>query len=74
MAAFSVQECRTQLAAYLEAERAILAGGQSYTIGGRTFTRANLSEVRKGISDWEMKLSSAMKRNRPRCRGIIVHG
>lgn len=35
---------------YVKAEEAILTG-QSYTIGNRTLTRANLSEVRKMIDD-----------------------
>lgn len=37
-----------RLKLYVQAERAILAG-QSYTIGNRTMTRANLSEVRAAI-------------------------
>ncbi len=40
-----------RLKQYLEAENAILIGGQSYTIGNRTLTRANLAEIRDAISD-----------------------
>lgn len=39
-----------RLKLYLEAERAVLSG-QSYTIGNRTMTRANLSTIRKAIDD-----------------------
>lgn len=39
-----------RLQRYLEAEEAILTG-QSYTIGNRTLTRANLNEVQKIIDD-----------------------
>lgn len=35
---------------YLEAEKAVLMG-QSYTIGNRQLTRANLSEIRAAIDD-----------------------
>lgn len=35
---------------HLEAEKAILVAGQSYKIGNRTLTRANLSEIREAIS------------------------
>lgn len=35
---------------YIKAEEAVLSG-QSYTIGSRTLTRANLSEIRKAIDD-----------------------
>ena len=39
-----------RLKQYLEAEKAILVAGQSYKIGNRTLTRANLSEIREAIS------------------------
>ena len=42
---------RQRLFAYMEAEKAILMGAQSYTLDNRTLTRANLSEIRKQIND-----------------------
>lgn len=39
-----------RLKLYVEAERAVLSG-QSYTIGNRQLTRANLSEIRKAIDN-----------------------
>ena len=39
-----------RLKQYLEAEKAILIAGQSYKIGNRTLSRADLSEVREAIS------------------------
>ena len=42
---------RQRLFMYMEAEKAILLGAQSYTLDNRTLTRANLSEIRKVISD-----------------------
>ena len=39
-----------RLKKYIEAEETILAG-QSYTIGNRTLTRANLATVEKVIQD-----------------------
>ena len=39
-----------RLAMYLEAEKVVMAG-QSYTIGNRSLTRANLAEIRKAIDD-----------------------
>jgi len=38
-----------RLKQYLEAEKAILVGGQSYRIGNRTLTRADLAEIRSEI-------------------------
>lgn len=39
-----------RLKMYLEAEKRVLCG-QSYTIGNRQLTRANLAEIRKAIDD-----------------------
>lgn len=39
-----------RLKQYLEAEQAILIAGQSYRIGNRMLTRADLSEIRKEIN------------------------
>lgn len=39
-----------RLKQYYEAERAVLSG-QSYTIGNRTLTRANLATIRNTIDD-----------------------
>ena len=39
-----------RLKKYLEAEQAILVAGQSYRIGNRMLTRADLSEIRKEIN------------------------
>ena len=38
-----------RLKQYLEAEKAILIAGQSYKIGNRTLTRADLAEIRDEI-------------------------
>lgn len=40
---------KQRLDLYLKAEEAILGGAQSYQIGTRNLTRADLSEVRKMI-------------------------
>jgi len=44
-------EAQQMYAEYMAAERTILQG-QSYSIGDRTLTRANLSEVQKGRQYW----------------------
>lgn len=41
---------RERLAAYLEAERAILLGHQSYTVDGHTFTRADLGQIQAAVA------------------------
>lgn len=47
-----------RLRLYLEAEEKILLG-QSYTIGDRVLTRANLKEVRAEIDDLLVELNAA---------------
>lgn len=44
------QELNARLKQYKQAEKAILEGGQSYRIGNRTLTRANLAEVQDMIT------------------------
>jgi hypothetical protein len=50
MADSPLQIASTRLAAYLEAERAVL-NNQAYEIAGRRLTRANLAEIQAGIKD-----------------------
>lgn len=40
-----------RLKQYLAAEEAVLVAGQSYKIGNRTLTRADLAEIRAAISN-----------------------
>ena len=47
-----------RLDAYYKAEMAVLTG-QSYQIGTRKLTRADLSEIRKAIEDLETEISNA---------------
>ena len=49
------------VAAYTAAELAVLKG-QSYTIAGRSLTRANLPEIRAGRREWEAKQASERAR------------
>lgn len=44
------------LALYIEAEKAVLSG-KSYTINGVTMTTENLSEIRKGRQEWQLKVN-----------------
>lgn len=47
---------KTHLDEWLEAELAVCTG-QSYTIGSRNLTRANLTEIRNAITYWQGWLS-----------------
>lgn len=52
--ALTLEEVQENLQMWREAEKAI-ATAQSYTIGSRNLTRANLSEVIRRIKYWEEK-------------------
>ena len=51
-----LQRKRNRLELYYQAEESILGGAQSYTIGSRTLTRANLSEIRDAIETLEKEI------------------
>ena len=64
----------TRLKQYLEAEHAILVGGQSYKIGNRTLTRADLAEIRDAISALESAGATTDDSSRPRRTArMILH-
>ena len=60
MAVFSKELCQQKLKTWLAAEESI-ATGQSYQIGNRTLTRANLKQVREQMEYWAAKLAEAEK-------------
>jgi len=63
MAGITLEIAKEHLNAWLEAELACTTN-QSYTIGSRTLTRANLAEIREQIKYWDglvNKLETARK-------------
>lgn len=71
MARFPVTICKERLSQYMEAEAVVLTG-QSYSIGGRSFTRANLADIRRGVEYWSEKLSEAEKAEATGRSGIFM--
>jgi hypothetical protein len=57
MAGITLAQADAQLALWLAASTAV-AANQSYTIAGRTLTRAHAAEVRKMLDYWEAKVKS----------------
>ena len=57
MAAISLETAKKHLEMWLEAESEV-AINQAYTIGGKSFTRANLGEIRKQIEYWSNKVQA----------------
>ena len=57
MAWVTIEEAQENLRMWLDAEKAV-ATGQSYTIGKRSLTRANLSDIRERINFWRNEVAS----------------
>ena len=51
MSGWTLEQARTHLNAYLEADLA-LATGKSYRIGSRNLTRADAAEIKERIQFW----------------------
>lgn len=74
MAAITLETAKRHLDMWLEAETQV-AINQSYTIGGKSFTRANLGEIRKQIEYWSNKVAElqniAKKKGRNKVYRIV---
>lgn len=55
---YDKEHCYEMLQLYIGAEKAVLTG-QSYKIGNRELTRANLSEIIKEREKWETRYAIA---------------
>lgn len=56
MATVTLVEAQAMLTKYMDAEAAVLKN-QSYTIGTRTLTKANLTSIRNGRQEWQKIVS-----------------
>ena len=61
-----------RLELYYEAERKVLRG-QSYTLGNRQLTRANLAEIREAIRELENELEQTKGRSRGFSKRVVFH-
>ena len=66
MAVFSKKRCEKKLQTWLDAEEAV-ATGQSYQIGTRMLTRADLKQIREQMEYWGRRLAEAEAEEK--CRG-----
>lgn len=70
MAGITLAQAEAQLAAWLQASTDVAQRGQSYSIQGRSLSRADLSEITRQITYWDnmvKKLSvSGSRRRGPR--------
>lgn len=63
MAGITLDQAEAKLSEYLTAETAVTSG-QAYSIGDRSLTRANLKDIRDGISFWEAKVQKLSRSGR----------
>jgi hypothetical protein len=75
MAGITLAQAEAQLALYLEAEAAVLAK-QSYRIGERMLTLADLEAIQAGIKVWNDRATTlgAQAEGRGRLRTIVPAG
>ena len=73
MAGITLAQAEAQLASYLAAETAVLAG-QSYSIGGRSLTKANLQFIQQGIEIWNKRVQSLSRSGKIRVRSGVYDG
>ena len=72
MAVFSKDLCARKLNIWLEAEEAV-ATGQSYQIGTRMLTRADLKQIRAEMEYWAAKLTEAEAAEKTGGRNRLYH-
>lgn len=70
MAGITLETAQTHLDAWLQAELAT-STGQSYQIGSRQLTRANLAEIRQQVIFWERKVKALSGKGKRRVFGVI---
>lgn len=73
MAGITLETAKKHLDAWLKAELTVTTG-QSYTIGSRTLTRANLAEIRNSIDYWNGKVQKLESVQRKGGRNRIKRG
>lgn len=70
MAGITLAEAQAQLTQWLAALDAI-ALNQSYSIAGRSLSRADLSDVREQVDYWDQKVKRLSNRSRNRNRFVV---
>jgi hypothetical protein len=66
-----IAETELRLADYIAAERAVTKGGQSYSIGNRSLTRADLPFIAKMIVELNNKVRTLTRGNQITCHRVV---
>lgn len=71
MPSWTLEEAKNMLAGWVEAESVVMTG-QSYRIGTRQLSRANLKEIAERINFWRNEVSRLEGGRRPGARVIRI--
>jgi hypothetical protein len=63
----TLAQAQAKLSEWMAADTAV-AGGQAYTVGGRSLTRADARTIRENIEYWDRKVASLSR------RGLSIRG
>jgi hypothetical protein len=70
MAGLTLSQAEQHLNEWLSADSAV-AKGQAYSLGGRTFTRADAREIRENLRYWQQMVKQ-LASGGVRARGAVV--
>jgi hypothetical protein len=70
MAGLTLAQAEQHLNEWLTADSAV-AKGQAYSLGGRTFTRADAQQIRENLRYWQQMVKQ-LARGGMRARGAVV--
>lgn len=71
MAGITLTHAQSMLDKWLAAEEAVAVRGQSFQLGDRQLTRANVAWIRDRIDYWDRKVRQLTPRTRSRTRYIV---
>lgn len=71
MAEITLETAKKHLDMWLEAENQV-AINQAYSIGGKSFTRANLAEIRKQVEYWSNMVAKLQNIAKKKGRNRVI--
>ncbi len=71
MAGITLAQAQAQLERYLAAEEKVLLG-QQVEIDGQRLTRANLTDIQRGVALWNSRVQSLSRSSQGRGRAVSV--
>lgn len=70
----TITELQDSLALYIAAEKKILEGNQSWTVGNQSFTKADLGDIRRAITSLRNELFIKQNGGGFGCSQVVLAG